>query len=235
MIINKIVYKIRNLYFYLDLNQNNEFMYAIDRYEKKEIDFIIDKMKNFQKDGIFIDAGANIGLFSIFIAQSYPEVKVFSFEADKHNKERIIENLELNNIKNVQVENYGLAGETSIKEFSINTKHRGGNSFLKSDMISSDNIIKEEIKCYTLLDALSKNNILKIDILKMDIEGYEYPTLKEFLNNADKTLFPKYIVLEEWGNIIVNYNESVIELLIHNGYKLIDHYQDNFFFEFNNM
>ncbi len=134
-------------------------------------------------------------------------------------------------MQNVKIENYGLADENCTKEFTINTKHRGGNSFLPTPNGGNENIIKMKIKCSTLLNALENNNVTKIDILKMDIEGFEYPTLKEYFKSANQNMYPNYILLEEWGDIIKRFDESVVELLIHNGYKLIDHYKDNFFFE----
>lgn len=87
-----------------------------------------------------------------------------------------------------------------------------------------------EVQCVTLTDALLEVGVVKLGALKIDVEGYEYPILNQFFNEAPPLLHPKAVILEAFGHAISVVGGSPIELLIMHGYKLVNHIQYNYFF-----
>ena len=140
-------------------------------YDWDEIQFL---KKYLRKDSVVVFVGCHIGTLLIPVAQSIK--KVYGFEANPKNFEILNYNLLLNKINNVNVKNIAI-GETEKK---VNINHNPintGNSSIASsikknksliDMKKLDDVIKEE----------------KIDMIIMDIEGYEVNAI----NGAAKTL-----------------------------------------------
>jgi len=48
-----------------------------------------------------VDVGAHIGAFSIYAATKYPHARIYSYEPDPQNYEKLIKNIELNNTQNI--------------------------------------------------------------------------------------------------------------------------------------
>lgn len=93
--------------------------------------------------------------------------------------------------KNVHLNNYGLgdvAGKFEYSNFS--------QAFVEGEcpLIGIDQIL--EIK--TLDDYIEKNNIKRIDFLKIDTEGYDYKVL---LGGKKAIKLAKYIQYEHWDDL----------------------------------
>ena len=88
-----------------------------------------------------------------------------------------------------------------------------------------------EVPCKTLFEALTENNVRRICALKIDIEGYEYPVLRKFFEEAPRELYPKAMVVEAFGHVINLVGGSSIELVIKRGYRLLNHRNFNYFFK----
>ena len=123
-----------------------------------------------------IDIGAGIGDFSIKAAYGKPDTQVFAFEPFLDSYRLLLENLKINNIDNVQPFQKAVwhqAGKLSLDR-----------SILEPLQITSDEInfhnplpITEEIDAVSLLTFCKQVHISKIDLLKMDCEGAEYPII----------------------------------------------------------
>ena len=133
------------------------------------------------KNDIVIDAGAHMGLFSIFCA--YKEVKkVYAFEPQKLVQEILNNNIHLNSLEDkVQSIFYGISDRKIIKElFHSFDSTAGASTVLKrNDIIDS-----EKVQCIDLDSWVIENNIPRIDFIKADIEGAE----RELLLGATKVL-----------------------------------------------
>ena len=57
----------------------------------------INWIKKFEKEKVFFDIGANVGMYSIF-ASIYSEVEVHSFEPESNNFQILNENIHLNDL-----------------------------------------------------------------------------------------------------------------------------------------
>lgn len=134
------------------------------------------------KGDYVIDAGANIGLFSVIASKTVCDTgKVFAFEPMNQITEVLKENIKKNKCKNIITEKILLGENNSIVEFYYNLEknYNASSSIIKED---GDSVLK--LKQMTLDDYVELNNIQKIDFIKADIEGSE----RNLLRGAEKTI-----------------------------------------------
>ncbi|HUC80462.1 MAG TPA: FkbM family methyltransferase [Flavisolibacter sp.] len=119
---------------------------------------------NLDNPKVIIDAGANIGLFTIFIKSLYPNATVICIEPDPENYEAL-----KNNIKpypNVHTEHCGLWSKDAT--LSVTT----GDDYGKwGIMVREDE--NGQIKATSIPSLMKKYSLDKIDVLKIDIETSE--------------------------------------------------------------
>ncbi len=164
-------------------------IYIKGTYEKGTLDII---GKILKKGDVFIDIGANIGLMSIFSSYKVGENgQVISFEPNPETRKILEENIVLNSINNIKIEPYALSNtkrESKIYDnFDVN---RGASSLIKpSTVTQSYDVIEIPFSEYFGNDS-------KIDLIKIDVEGYELKVLegaKEFLINCKN---PPILIIE---------------------------------------
>ncbi len=149
-----------------------ENLYFLDAYEDSELLF----MKSILKDGsIFIDIGANIGLYSLIASKLVKENgNIYAFEPYPKNRKVFNENITLNNFKNITVESFAITDKES--EITLFYNNENANLGMVSAYITdSDNALK--VKTISLDSYVKKQQITKIDFIKLDIEGGEYTAL----------------------------------------------------------
>lgn len=114
---------------------------------------------------LIIDAGAHIGLTSLFFANKFPDAKIFAIEPAPTN----IEMLELNTVDypNIALVRAGLWGEHRLLRISNPDSTNWG---FRVEPAGSG---IEALPAVTVEDILKLAGTDTIDILKMDIEGSE--------------------------------------------------------------
>ena len=162
-------------------------------YQSKILKFL--KKNNFKTFNIFFDIGAHKGESINFFLKNFDIKKIYSFEASPINFNKL-HTAKNNYIKkfsqsDIIIENYALGEKNenvylnqSIESSSstLNQINLDSNYFKKKKLLL--NSVDEkfftniEVKMITLKYYLEKNNINKIDFLKIDTEGYEFEVLK---------------------------------------------------------
>lgn len=114
---------------------------------------------------VIVDAGANIGLSSIFYAMKFPKARIFAIEAERSNFEVMFKNVRhYPNITPVHAALWGCDGYISIAD---PLPGASGNWGFTVDSKTGD-------VCAITIPSLMKNfSIEYIDLLKIDIEGSE--------------------------------------------------------------
>ncbi len=122
----------------------------------------------------FIDVGAHIGRFSIILANKGS--KVIAIEPSRKNFQAIKKNIKLNNLKNkIKTVMVG-CGEKKEDKILYFIPHNEGLSSLEKKEGAKKEIIKIE-----KLDNIYKNldlNFKDVDVIKIDVEGFELNVLK---------------------------------------------------------
>ena len=175
----------------------------------------------FLKPGmIVVDAGANIGLHSLFYSKRVGgSGKIYSFEPSKKNFSRLMAHVQYNRVTNIE----GLCLALGAKHGSakiVDNEEDTSRTFLQSSLSNNG-----EASTVTLesLDAFAKfKQVERIDFLKIDVEGYE----AEILAGARDLLTRQVIKViqveldERSLDRAGSQKSAVISLLIKNGYCL---------------
>lgn len=176
-------------------------------------------IKTLNRIEIFWDVGANIGWTSLQVKHLFPHAEVYAFEPSSKNRIRLMENMLLNETE-VKLIPYGLGDvENSFKLYSVLDNNPGMNRIIKDDLYFP----YETIKVLVGTSFWKEKGNMKIDALKIDVEGFELHVLKGIEEIIDEYKPSMFIEVDD-KNLKVN-GSSAIELLdwlFQKGYKLYD-------------
>jgi len=142
-----------------------------------------------------LDVGANVGSILLNIAKLCQTAKIVGFEPDPRNFQRATNNIRLNTALNVCVVNKGLGLKSeTVKLYHVNNKNAGMNRILNDSvaMTSSSVLDYDEIQIVRLDDFIREEGLTNIDLIKIDVEGYELNVLmgaEDTLKRHRPTLF----------------------------------------------
>lgn len=183
-------------------------------YEKEE-SLMMDRLL---LDGdTFFDIGANIGWYSINIAVSRRNSKVFSFEPIKKTYDQLKKNISLNQISNIESHNFGLSDTSGVFTFYYYPEGSGNASI--ANLTGRHDI--ENLQCEVqTMDHYTEVKKINVDFIKCDVEGAELLVFKGGINTIKRD---RPIVLAEilrkWSEKF-NYNPNEIFSLFRQiGYK----------------
>jgi len=151
--------------------------------------------KDFIKDGdIVIDAGANIGVFSLWAAFLNPAGQIYAFEPSQENFSLLEKNILNNNLKNVFCQRLALGnqeGEAELLKASFSLDGLGSSCSLKNSHFADDKEYFynsfETVPIISIDQFVLLHQLPRLDFIKIDTEGYEkqiikgaYQTIKKF-------------------------------------------------------
>lgn len=142
---------------------------------------------------IVFDCGANVGMFSAYAADCVGNGgKVFAFEPGMEEFNFLISNVKKNHLENVNPFCFAI-GKEDNKGMLFLDKESLGNRIVdkKKEGQSGEEILEIEIK--SIDSFIAKNNIAKVDFIKMDIEGFERDALLG-AKNIIQTFKPKLAI-----------------------------------------
>lgn len=147
-------------------------------------------MKSAKKPLTIFDVGAHVGNISLKYNDLFPNSKIYSFEPFPESFRSLKQNTAQN--KNIKIFNKGLGEQVGTSKFhsnvheqtnSILATHEDGNSNWGSEnMLKTKEVL--DIELTTIDQIVEAENIKKIDILKMDVQGAEY----QVMAGAKKTI-----------------------------------------------
>jgi FkbM family methyltransferase len=152
-------------------------LFQTGTYEKGTIQLLTDLLKS---GSTFLDIGANIGLLSAIASKRVgPEGKVIAVEANPKTVDILRHNLALNDCTNTDIYPFALGAENGTALLYENWEvNRGGASLLSQGDAEGIEVPVRR------LDELLTDEV--IDVLKIDVEGFELEVLKggiELLKN----------------------------------------------------
>jgi FkbM family methyltransferase len=219
----KAVYRIGNnvlMKLYKDSRLSEHIV--CDRFEETERKFVC---KYLRKGDVFIDIGANIGLYTILAGNAIgPTGKIYSFEPCARTFSRLLENVQINNLKNVTCFQVAVSDIKGIKLLYATTNYWDAWNSLSKPTGNVNSEVKTEIVNTITVDEFAKEYkiIDKITMIKIDVEGWEFKVLKgayETLNSKKSPI----IILEFNKEALISAGYSCSELekyLKEIGYKL---------------
>lgn len=169
--------------------------------ERAELAADIDKAKAAGRTFVFVDIGANVGLFSLFVAsRAGGNARVLAFEPEPECLTRLRFNVDANPGLPISVFALALGESAGSVLLDIDTRDRGGTHVRRSDdpMSPGDAI---EVPRRALLEVLAPEGLRSIDALKIDVEGVEDTILVPFFRDAPKSLWPRLLVIEDTAGV----------------------------------
>ena len=172
--IKKVVFIIFNLKF---INAYINFVFPLVELEKL--------LKTIPKIDVCIDVGSNKGQFALLLRKYFSKAKIYSFEPQLN-----LIKIQKKILNNTKFFNLSL-GDKSKKSILNITRRKDSSSLLepikkKRGIYKIENTIPTKIE---KLDNIIKLYKKKINLLKIDVQGYEYKVLQGSKNNLKKINF----------------------------------------------
>jgi len=156
---------------------------------------------------VVVDVGAHVGKYTLYASKLAKRGKIIAVEPNKESFKTLIENLKLNNCKNVKAYNVA-AFDKKCKLMLWVTKDEGRSSVIEE---RSNNF--EIVTAFPLSHILEDNKIKKVDWMKIDVEGAEIKVLKGAEKFLRKT---KNLIVE-----VQDENEERVPKILRNHFKKI--------------
>jgi FkbM family methyltransferase len=145
----------------------------------------------------FIDIGANVGLYSLYVAsRSGARARVLAIEPQPGIVERLRFNVMINASANVAVLPIAVADRDGDMTLVINERDSGSTGLAKGGA-GDPGVALVRVACKPLAAILDEAGIFSIDALKIDIEGAEDLALAPFLREVPTKLLPRLVLLED--------------------------------------
>jgi FkbM family methyltransferase len=143
---------------------------------------------------IVVDIGANVGLVSVFVALTHPDVRIIAVEARRDNYEHLVATLARNQVSNVTAVCAAVAGCARLVRICGGTKNSGGGSIYPGwcGQWADTEPISNMCQAITLEQLFARFQIEHCKLMKVDIEGSEY----EVFANTDVVKQIDFLSLE---------------------------------------
>ncbi|MGF1503037.1 MAG: FkbM family methyltransferase [Paracoccaceae bacterium] len=163
---------------------------ASETWEAEERAALAEAMGQASQPFHFVDAGANVGLYTLAVRALGP-IKALAIEADPVTATRLRTNLALSGTRpdEVSVAEVALGAQPGTLRLLRDPRNRGAQRV-------SDGGAGVEVPADTLLAAVRRASLARVDALKIDIEGHEAPVLEAFFGAAPRTLWPGLVIIE---------------------------------------
>jgi FkbM family methyltransferase len=160
--------------FFLDLAEWPQAQaFLLREYDPDTVRFVI---AHLPRDGVFVDAGAHVGLISLQVLQRRGSASIHAFEPHPKRGEQFARNIGLNSCDGqVHFNPVGLSDINGEVEFDFR-RHAITDSATTIRVIRLDDYLDEHV-------------IERVDVIKLDIEGHELQALR----GAERALADKRI------------------------------------------
>jgi FkbM family methyltransferase len=169
-------------------------------YEPEELDALAADIAAAKTQGrtfMFVDIGANVGLFSLFVASCAGQHgRVLAIEPEPGNLRRLEFNVRANPGVPIKIIAKALSDEAGIVAVALDGRDRGGTRTTKiNEAAASSETVR--VPSLPLLDVLAGEGLEAVDALKIDVEGLEDVILTPFFRDAPARLWPRLVIIED--------------------------------------
>jgi FkbM family methyltransferase len=145
----------------------------------------------------FVDIGANVGLFSLFVAsRAGQEARILAVEPEPGNLRRLEFNVRANPGVPISIIPKALSDEPGVVAVELDRRDRGGTRIKKIGQAEASTATIC-VPSQTLLDVLAGEGVDAVDALKIDVEGLEDVILQPFFRDAPRQLWPRLVIVED--------------------------------------
>lgn len=211
----------RKYYWQENLYYNLATLLTVGEWETEDT-YIFEKL--ISKNDIVIDVGANFGWYSVIASKLVGNKgEIHAFEPFLGTCKELQSNIKLNNLSNVRVSNLAVSDYCGDGILFYPTGSGSMLSSLRQIPDVTEKFQTFDCKVITLNEYVQRNDIQRVDFIKIDAEGAELPVLKGatlLLENPKKPILFIECV-EKFANA---FNYSLNDL-----YNFLDNYKYSFF------
>lgn len=171
-----------------------------------------------QENFVVLDVGANVGFTVLKLAQIAKAGDVIGFEPDPYNFATCSGNLALNSFANASVLNIGAGDKDAVVNLECRVENnRGGNRVAPR---SGD--VGTPVRIRRLDDVWAEQKLPCVNLIKIDVEGYELKVLKGAVNII-QACRPVLFVEVDDDNLRAHGDSAVslLRFLMDSGYQFI--------------
>jgi FkbM family methyltransferase len=129
------------------------------------------------KGSVMFDLGANFGYYAITLASALQgDCRIYAFEPNRNTMQRLEKNVALNGTRGLHLLEVGLS-DTRGQAFVVETPAHSGAAYLSQTPISGP-CNPASVPVTTIDLFCEQQNIHRLDLVKMDIEGAELRALR---------------------------------------------------------
>lgn len=198
-----------------DNNSEYKFAFMPWRFDELEREYLV---KHLPADGTFVDIGANVGIYSLFVATHLSSSgRIIAMEPNPPAYGRLAFNIASTQAgrkewPKVELLPIAVADVNQEIDLHLDAKNLGSSSVKNS--AQSVGVVR--VKCKPLAEILESLCIQKVDAIKIDIEGAEDLALAPYLDSASDESLPHCIVMENSQHL---WKLDLVGLLKKRGYR----------------
>ncbi len=164
---------------------------ALGLYEKAEIRYI---QRACEPGQVVIDIGANVGLYTAIAAAAVgPSGKVIAIEPDPECVRYLEKTILANNLNNVTIVEAAASSTNGSARLFTSSQNRGDNRMY--DPGTADGLV--EVSSLRLDDYLEADGVTTVDVIKIDVQGFEGHVVKGLERTIRSSLRLKMLI-EFW-------------------------------------
>ncbi|MCG6121219.1 MAG: FkbM family methyltransferase [Microvirga sp.] len=169
------------------------------------------------RDGyVFVDIGANIGAYSLFVAANAgADARILCVEPQPAIFDRLVYNIRQNPGAVIKAVDCAVADKPGELTLFLDPRNSGEASV---KIVGSGQAQPIRVPATTLLELVEAEGYGHIDAIKLDVEGAEDIILEPFLRNAPAALHPRMIIVEDGSG---RWQIDLPEFLAGCGYRLL--------------
>lgn len=160
---------------------------------RSKIDDVARCLSGLDAGGVFVDIGANCGLFTLFGARAVgPAGTVIAVEPMAVMRDRLLFNIAANGFDNVRVAPVAVGAETGRLVLHTNMRQLGQSSAAVAGEHSQELTVEVQPLCH----IVERAGVDRIDALKIDIEGFEDRALLPYFRTVERRRWPTHVFVE---------------------------------------
>lgn len=161
-----------------ELLQRQFYFFGTYFVEEKNLDRWV---KEAEQAKVVFDIGANLGIYSLAALASRPDAIVHAFEPTPEIARRLRETAALNSLDNLTVHQVAVSnrcGTAALHRLRGELGTNEGMNYIDTGKIADEGAPGENVQTVSLDEFCRQNGVGQIDLLKIDVQGHEFPVLQ---------------------------------------------------------
>lgn len=140
---------------------------------------------------IIVDIGANVGNFTLASDIFYRDSKIYAVEPVKNTYDILKFNTKQH--ENISIFNMAVGDRNEVKKIYFSDDENDRASFFEENIVDKKEVKSVDIDVIRLGDLLEKQRLDSVDVLKIDVEGFEREVIDGLGERIDSI---RYLIIE---------------------------------------